>query len=84
MIERHRVLLIGDSSHVGKSYLGKLMSAYLGIDKFLERICTYNDWIVSEVERLGLVSLDVESMSNVDEVLGRCLSAFENQEAMRR
>lgn len=54
------------------------------IDKFLERTCTYNEWIVNEVKRLGLVSVDVESMSDMDELLGMCLAAFENQDAMGR
>lgn len=48
------------------------------VDKFLERNCLYNDRIIDAVNRLGLMSLDVENASTVDELMCMCLSAFVN------
>lgn len=48
------------------------------VDKFLERNRLYNDRIIAAVNRLGLVSLDVEDASTADELMSLCLSAFVN------
>ena len=48
------------------------------IDKFFERNCLYNDRIIDTVNRLRLVSLDVEDSSTADELMSLCLSAFVN------
>ncbi len=46
------------------------------MDKFLERNCLYNQRIMDAVNRLGLVSLDVENASTTDELVSICLSAL--------
>ena len=48
------------------------------VDKFLERNRLYNERIIDAVNRLGLVSLDVEDASTADELMRLCLSAFVN------
>jgi 2-phosphoglycerate kinase len=48
------------------------------VDKFWERNCLYNDRIIDAVNRLGLVSLDVENASSVDELMSRCMFVFAN------
>jgi len=46
------------------------------VDKFLERNRLYNNRIIDAVNRLGLVSLDVEDASAADELMSLCLSTF--------
>ena len=48
------------------------------VDKFLERNRLYNDRIIDAVNRLGLVSLDVEDASTADELMSLCLTVFVN------
>jgi hypothetical protein len=48
------------------------------VDKFLERNYLYNERIIDAVNRLGLMSLNIESASTVDELMNMCLSAFVN------
>ncbi len=56
------------------------------VDKFWERNCLYNDRITDAVDRLGLVSLDVESVSTPDELMNLCLnrhSALQNNQRLK-
>jgi len=46
------------------------------VDKFLERNRLYNDRIIDAVHQLRLVSLDVEDIPTVDELMRLFLSAF--------
>jgi 2-phosphoglycerate kinase len=46
------------------------------VDKFLQRNCLYNDRIVDAIARLGLVSLNVEDASTLEELMSMCLSVF--------
>jgi 2-phosphoglycerate kinase len=46
------------------------------VDKFIERNFLYNDRIMYAINRLGLAHLDVETASNVDELMEMCFSAF--------
>ena len=46
------------------------------VDKFLQRNCLHNARIIDAVDRLGLLSLDVEAAFTVDELMDMCLSAF--------
>lgn len=48
------------------------------VDKFLERNNLYNERIIDAVNRLGLISLNVEDASTVEELMGICLSAVVN------
>lgn len=48
------------------------------VDKFLERNGLYNERIIDAVNRLGLISLNVEGASTVNELMSMCLSAFVN------
>jgi 2-phosphoglycerate kinase len=43
------------------------------IDKFWQRNCLLNDRIIEAVDRLGLVSFDVEAASTPDELMSQCL-----------
>jgi 2-phosphoglycerate kinase len=51
------------------------------VDKFWERNCLYNDRIIDAVNRLGLVSLNVENVSTADELMSLCMSVFANDTA---
>lgn len=51
------------------------------IDKFVERTCLYNERTMDVVKQLGLVSMDVENASNVDELTGTCLSVFKKHDS---
>jgi len=44
------------------------------IDKFLERTRLYNERMMDAVHRLGLVSIDVEDVSTLDELTDNCLA----------
>ena len=44
------------------------------IDKFCQRNCLLNDRIINDVDRLGLVSFDVEQVSTPDELIDKYLS----------
>ena len=48
------------------------------IDKFWERNCLLNDRIIAAVNRFGLVSLNIEEASTLEEQMNRCLSKFSN------
>jgi 2-phosphoglycerate kinase len=50
----------------------------ISIDKFWQRNCLLNDRIIEAVDRLGLVSFDVEQVATPDESIDRCLSAVIN------
>jgi len=52
------------------------------IDKFLERTWLYNDRMMATVKRLGLVSMDVENASSVDELMGMCVSVLRRQDSI--
>jgi len=49
------------------------------IDKFLVRTHLYNERMMDTINRLGLVSIDVEKASSMDELTSMCLSTFRNQ-----
>jgi 2-phosphoglycerate kinase len=51
------------------------------IDRFLERTWLYNERMMDTVRRLGLVSLDVENASDVNELTGKCLSELREQDS---
>ncbi|MFQ5630506.1 MAG: 2-phosphoglycerate kinase [bacterium] len=53
------------------------------IDKFLERTRLYNERMMDTVKRLGLVSIDVENASNVDELTGMSLSGLQQYDSKR-
>ena len=46
------------------------------IDKFLERTWQYNDRMMATVKRLGLVSMDVENASSVNELTSTIIKAI--------
>ena len=46
------------------------------IDKFLERTWLYNDRMMATVKRLGLVSMDVENASSVNELTSTIIKAI--------
>ncbi|WP_414565545.1 MULTISPECIES: 2-phosphoglycerate kinase [unclassified Anabaena] len=46
------------------------------IDKFWERNCLYNQRIIDDINQLGLLSLNVENVSNTDELMSLCLSTL--------
>lgn len=64
--------------YTASQYETKSPAEKMLVDKFLERNCLYNDRIIDAVNRLGLVSLDVEDASTADELMSLCLSAFVN------
>ena len=47
------------------------------IQKFLDRTLLYNDRMRKEVDRLGFLCLDVESVSTADELTQKCLELME-------
>jgi 2-phosphoglycerate kinase len=49
------------------------------IDKFLERTYLYNERMMDAVNRLGLVSMDVENASTLDELTDKCLAVLKKQ-----
>ena len=63
--------IYAESQYETKSTYEKLL-----VDKFWERNYLYNDLIIDTIDRLGLVSLDVEKVSPIDELMRLCLSAF--------
>jgi 2-phosphoglycerate kinase len=46
------------------------------VDKFWERNCLLNDRIIDVVDRLGLMSLNIEETSTLDELMHMCLLTF--------
>jgi 2-phosphoglycerate kinase len=50
----------------------------ISIDKFWQRNCLLNDRIIEAVDRLGLVSFNVEQATTLPESIDRCLSAVIN------
>ena len=48
------------------------------IDKFCQRNCLLNDRIINDVDRLELISFDVEQVSTPDELIDKCLSIAVN------
>jgi 2-phosphoglycerate kinase len=65
--------IYASSQYTTKSTYEKML-----IDKFCERNCLLNDRIIDTINRLGLVSLDVENMDTSDKTMNLCLSAFVN------
>jgi hypothetical protein len=47
------------------------------IQKFLNRTLFYNKHMREEVERLGFICIDVESVSTADELLKKCMELME-------
>ncbi len=47
------------------------------IQKFLDRTLLYNQHMREEVERLGFMCIDVESVSTADELLKKCMELME-------
>lgn len=47
------------------------------IQKFLDRTLFYNKFMRKEVERLGFVCIDVESVSTADELSKKCMELIE-------
>jgi hypothetical protein len=47
------------------------------IDKFLKRTWIYNERMMDAVVRLGLVTIDVESVSSAEELVNKCLAAIQ-------
>lgn len=64
--------------YTASQYETKSLYEKMLVDKFLERNRLYNDRIIDAVNRLGLMSLDVEDASTADELMSMCLSAFIN------
>ena len=48
------------------------------IQKFLGRSLRYNEQMTDAVNRLGLVSMDVEAASSLDELSGMCLELIDH------
>lgn len=68
---RERIYLV--SQYETKSPFEQML-----IDKFWERNCLLNDRIIAAVNRFGLVSLNIEEISSLNEQMNRCLSKFFN------
>lgn len=66
---RQRIYM--ESQYQTKSQLEKML-----VDKFVERNCLYNSRIIDDINRLKLVSLNVENISSKDELISLSLSAF--------
>jgi 2-phosphoglycerate kinase len=49
------------------------------IQKFLERTHRYNEQMMEAVNRLGLVSINVEALASLDELSDRCLELLRKQ-----
>lgn len=49
------------------------------VQKFLGRTLVYNEQMMEAVNRLGLVSINVESASSLDELSNRCLELLRKQ-----
>ncbi|VEP14513.1 2-phosphoglycerate kinase [Hyella patelloides LEGE 07179] len=67
---RNRILSASNFDNVGED------EKYL-IQKFLNRTLLYNKRMREEVERLGFVCVDVESVSMADELSKKCLELIE-------
>jgi 2-phosphoglycerate kinase len=68
---RHRIYM--ESQYEIKSPFEQTL-----IDKFCQRNCLLNNQIIETVDRLGLVSFDVEQVATRDELIERCLSVVAN------
>lgn len=62
--------------YAASHYELKTHSEKMMVDKFLERNNSFNDQIMSTINQLGLVSVDVESASNVEELMSKCLTTL--------
>jgi 2-phosphoglycerate kinase len=60
------------SDYESKSSIEKVM-----IDKFLERNNLFNERIISTVNQLELINVDVENTSSVDELIDKCISIIQ-------
>jgi len=49
------------------------------IEKFLDRTLFYNKQMREEVERLGFMCIDVESLSTADELVKKCMKLMEEK-----
>ena len=54
------------------------------IQKFLERSHRYNERMMDGVNRLGLISIDVEATASVEELSNKCLEFINYQRAVTR
>ena len=59
-------------------YATKSPFEHMLIDKFCQRNYLLNDRIINDVDRLGLISFDVEQVSTPDELIDKCLSIAVN------
>ena len=73
--ERFKQRIYAESRYTTKSPRARTM-----IDKFLVRTRLYNAQMMAAVNRLGLVSIDVEKASSIDELASVCLSALRDQQ----
>jgi len=69
---RNRIFKESNFDNVGEE------EKYL-IEKFLQRTLLYNQRMMELVENLGFMYIDVESTSNTDELLNRCITIFSLQ-----
>jgi hypothetical protein len=53
------------------------------IDQFLARTCRYDAWMMEQVTRLGLATVDVEETWSADELAAVCLTVLSKQAAIR-
>jgi 2-phosphoglycerate kinase len=69
---RHRIYL--SSQYISKSPLEQML-----IDKFWKRNCLYNDRLISTVDRLGFVSLNVSAVATPSELMCQYLALVVNK-----
>lgn len=53
------------------------------VEKFLQRTHRYNERMMAVIDRLGLVSLDIETISPEDDLANQCLQLLRCQRQMR-
>ena len=81
MIEKYRILLIGGTSHVGKSTLAQLLALKLGWNyRSTDKLARHpgRPWQpkAEDIPKQGLISINVENASNVEEQMNMCMSAI--------
>ncbi|MEM6401924.1 MAG: 2-phosphoglycerate kinase [Cyanobacteria bacterium P01_D01_bin.116] len=69
---QNRILSESNFNYVGED------EKYL-IEKFLQRTLLYNQRMMEEVDNLGFISIDVESVKTVEELLTKCITIFSLQ-----
>ena len=59
--------------YVESKYKIKSPHEQMLVDKFWERTCLHNNLIIETVNRLGLISLNIEEIFTLDELMNQCL-----------